>query len=166
MDNIELAIQEALQPIPERAEKEGWVDENPRWTKAVKEAIVEVGKKNEWYTAANQCETDAGMEWLYDVVWWKYDDKSYMTDVPLVAECEWGNENQIKWDFEKLLVSRSRYRLMVFQGGSEELVRRLFDKMRQWIENFHATTAGDRYLFAGLSVSPKNQFFFDLHVVE
>jgi hypothetical protein len=128
---------------------------------AVKTALVGVGREFGWLTAANGCETDEGKEWLYDVVWYQSDSAGHMTDVPLVAESEWGSENAIKEDFEKLLVSRSRYRVMVFQADSEEKVRRLFQKMRLWITKFHRTTVGDRSLLAGWA---RNHWIFDLNV--
>jgi hypothetical protein len=160
MDTVEFAIQTALQAIPARASAEQWQGETP-WSVAVKGAIVSVGREFGWLTAANGCETDEGKEWLYDVVWYQSDRAGHMTDVPLVAESEWGGENAIKEDFEKLLVSRSRYRVMVFQADSEEAVRSIFQKMHLWIAKFHRTTVGDRYLLAGWA---RNHWIFDLHV--
>ena len=160
MDTVELAIQSALDAIPGRAMAEQWQGETP-WSVAVKSAIVSVGREFGWLTAANGCETEEGKEWLYDVVWYQSDCAHHMTDVPLVAESEWGDENAIKEDFEKLLVSRSRYRVMVFQADSDEAVLRLFQKMRLWIAKFHRTTVGDRYLLAGWA---KSHWKFDLHV--
>ena len=127
---------------------------------AVNGAIVSVGREFGWLTAANGCETDEGKEWLYDIVWYQSDRADHMTDVPLVAKSEWRGENFIKEDFEKLLVSRSRYRVMVFQANSEEAVCSLFKKMHLWIAKFHRTTVG-RYLLAGWA---RNHWIFDLHV--
>ncbi len=85
----------------------------------------------------------------YDVVWYQNDRANHMTDVPLVAESEWGGEHAVKEDFEKLLVARSRYRIMVFQGPSEAYVSDIFQKTRLWISRFRRTTTGDRYMLAG-----------------
>ena len=148
MDNTEEAIKLALEKIPEKATTEQWKGETP-WTVAVKEALVSVGREFGCLTAANGCESDEGQEWLYDVVWFKSDNSGYMTDVPLVAESEWAGESAIKFDFDKLLVSRSKYRVMIFQGDSEDHVLNLIEKMNLWILNFHNTADDDRYLFAG-----------------
>ena len=161
MDTIESAIQAALQTIPARATDEQWQRGERPWSGAVKDAIVSVGRDFGWLTAANGCETHEGKEWLYDVVWYQSDGAGHMTDVPLVAESEWGGEIAIKDDFQKLLVSRSKYRVMVFQAGSEEAVRILFEKMRLWIAKFHPTVVGDRYLLAAWA---KHHWIFDLHV--
>ena len=67
-------------------------------------------------------------EWLYDVTWLKYErdlgkrgldlavqarvaaaerKRCLLIDSHLVAECEWGNLEQIVDDFEKLLLARA-----------------------------------------------------------
>ena len=125
MDPVEAAIQAALELIPARAAAGHWTD--AMWTVAVKEALVYVGRSFGWLTAASGCNADQG-EWLYDVVWYQSDHANHMTDVPLVAESEWGRGSAVKDDFEKLLVARSKYRVMVFQADSEDEVRELFGK--------------------------------------
>jgi hypothetical protein len=148
MDIVELAIQAALKTIPEQSQGEQWQGERP-WSLAVKSAIVRVGQEFGWRTAGSRCSSDDGHEWLYDIVWYQSDKAEHMTDVPLVAECEWGGEEAVKADFQKLLVSRSRYRVMVFQSSSDEAVNSMIQRMLIWIGKFHRTTTGDRYLFVG-----------------
>ena len=159
MDKTEAAIKFALERIPKKAEDECWNGETP-WTIGVKEAIVAVGRELGWLTASNGCDSDEGKEWLYDIVWYQSDRAGHMTDVPLVAESEWGGETAIKEDFEKLLVSRSKYRVMIFQGDSEDHIRSLIDKMSLWISKFHRTSDTDRYLFAGWA---KDHWVFENH---
>lgn len=160
---MEAEIQQALQTIPPKARDNGWTDS--QWTKAVKEEIIKVCKRSgsDWQASASQCGNANTGEWMYDVVCWRYDGQGNMIAVPLVAECEWGNEDQIKDDFEKLLVSRSKFRVMVFQAGSEESVKRIFDDMKGWVRMFQGTKAEDRYLLAGWSPD-SNRFSFNLHV--
>jgi len=161
MDSIEIAIREALQQIPAKATAEQWSGETP-WSVEVKTAIVNVGRDFGWRTAANGCESDDKKEWLYDVVWYQEDRVDHMTDVPLVAECEWGNEIKIKEDFQKLLIARSKYRVMIFQSKSDASLLKLFDKIKLWISKFHKTESGDRYLLAGWA---KSKWIFDLIIV-
>jgi hypothetical protein len=111
MDSIENAIIEHLEQIPTVANAEGWQGEAP-WTRAVKQALVDVGRKYSWLTAANGCDSDDGAEWLYEVVWYQSDKANHFTDICLAAESEWGGEGAIKVDFEKLLVARTRYRVI------------------------------------------------------
>jgi len=162
MAAVESAIQTGLKKIPAKATAEQWQGDTP-WSVAVKAAILGVGRDFDWLTAANGCETDEGKEWLYDVVWYQADKAGHMTDVPLVAECEWQGEPWIKEDFEKLLVARSKYRVMVFQANSEESVRGLFGKMHLWVSKFHRTSLGDRYLLVGWSWK-EGRWVFDLYV--
>ena len=53
--------------------------------------------------------------WLYDLVWLKYDENKSLIDAPLVMESEWDGKNDVKDDFQKLLLARSKYRVMIFQ---------------------------------------------------
>jgi hypothetical protein len=85
-----------------------------------------------------------------------------MTDVPLVAECEWGGEGGIKYDFEKLLISKSQYKLMIFKSDSDKNIDDIINKMKIWINIFRQTSKGDRYLFAGWS---KNHWIFEHYIV-
>ncbi|MGA9755973.1 MAG: hypothetical protein WBV23_12625 [Desulfobaccales bacterium] len=161
MDFIELEIKSSLEEIPGRAQTEQWIGETP-WTKGVKQAIVNVGRKFSYLTAASGTDSDEGQEWLYDIVWYQSDNEKYMTDVPLVAECEWGGEGAIKYDFEKLLISRSPYKLMIFQSDSDKNINDIINKMKIWITNFRQTSKRDRYLFAGWS---KTHWMFEHYIV-
>lgn len=141
-------IRGAFASIPEKASKERWQGERP-WSVAVKTALVEIGRQLGYKTAANGCESDDGKEWLYDVVWYLCDRTGCMLDVPLVAESEWGSERAIREDFEKLLVARSHYKIMIFQSGSEEKVRDIFKKMHSWVSNFSRTIPDGKYILIG-----------------
>jgi len=52
-------------------------------------------------------------EWLYDVTCLDYDAEYFLRQTVLVAECEWGPEEEIYGDFEKLLVAQAAVRVMV-----------------------------------------------------
>ena len=160
MDAVETAIHDALQAIPEKAKRECWSD--GRWSSEVKAAIVYVGQSIGCLTAANGCATDNNGEWLYDVVWYKLDDEGDLSDVLLVAESEWGNADAIKADFEKLLVARSKYRVMVFQAGSSDSIHKLIEVMAISASKYNQAARGDRYLLAGLA---KGQWEMALHIV-
>jgi hypothetical protein len=56
MDTIERHIVDELKTIPIRAKKEEWSGEPP-WTRAVKQALVDIGRKFHWLTAANGCDS-------------------------------------------------------------------------------------------------------------
>ena len=57
----------------------------------------------------------AGGGWLYDQTWTRpeSDDWAGRWSIPMVAECEWGNPDDIREDFEKLLQARADLRVMI-----------------------------------------------------
>lgn len=71
-------------------------------------------------------------EWLYDLLWYKEDNDGRYSplDFPLIVESEWKKRRRedkkgdrhsgIKYDFQKLLLSNTGLRLMVFEISKEE----------------------------------------------
>ena len=124
------------------------------WTKAVKTKLCEIGRGRFGYRVhARTNEVDEayrdGGEWLYDVTWLEYEKSGRgLVDAPLIAECEWGDFEDIVEDFEKLLLARAGVRLMVFDGnykpGSKEIGERLAGKVRE----FNGSRAEDAWLLA------------------
>ena len=103
-----------------------------QWTSAVLTPLCRIGQKEfdcSVYASSNfvdEQDKDGG-EWLYDVTWCKYErkyEKYFLTSVPLVAECEWGNLGDIKDDFEKFIQARAAVRVFVFD------CRRIVDSRR------------------------------------
>ena len=89
-----------------------------------------------------------GNEWLYDVTALQYDDDGFLIRVALAAECEWGAQDQIYYDFEKLLLARADLRVMVFDGNRQPGHNELFRIFAQYIGRFAHTEGGDAWLFA------------------
>ena len=146
-DAIEQQIVDELAGVPAKANAEDGQRSEVPWTKYVKQAVVDVGRRNGSRTAASGCSSDDGAEWLYDVVWYQVDEQGSMKDVPLVAECEWGGPRAIKGDFEKLLVARARYRVMIFQTSTDAEAQASINLLKGYITNCRLSRAGDRYLF-------------------
>lgn len=108
-------------------------------------------------------------EWLYDLIWLKYDidyqnihlinerefirnyDQFALLDAPLVLESEWQDDG--KDDFEKLLQARSKYKIMVFNLEGRNQRERTFNnhirKFTGLIQKYQFSQSGDRYLFCG-----------------
>ena len=100
-------------------------------------------------------------EWLYDILWWEQrfeQPGDYVIDIPLVAESEWGSEHDVKVDFHRLLLARSKYRVMIFQCG-----RNIIQWFKAQIQQFKLTQSGDRYLFCSYEVN--RRFYFELYIV-
>ena len=114
------------------------------------------------YTCATGVDEDAAdqTEWLYDVTCLKYDDDGYLTRVVLAAECEWGPENAIYYDFEKLLLVRADLRVMIFDGHRQPGYEALFAVFAQYIGRCTQTEIGDEWLFAAWT---EDRFIYHRH---
>ena len=91
-------------------------------------------------------------EWMYDVVWADLiEDESLdelLRSIPLVAECEWGNKQQVWDDFQKLLISCAEVRVLIFQCSSRDHASSLVEELKRQIQCFDSRQEGERYLFA------------------
>lgn len=55
-------------------------------------------------------------EWLFDMLWYKYDASNRLASIPFILECEWSrNKVDVKYDFEKLLVAKADIKLLITQ---------------------------------------------------
>lgn len=104
-------------------------------------------------------------EWLYDILWWHENNQGYATDIPLVAESEWGGKfSDLQSDFPKLLLARSKYKFMIFEGRPNDISQQI-DWCKRQITTFAYTQSGDRYLFCALQWGENPTFHFKLYVV-
>ena len=97
-------------------------------------------------------------EWLYDLLWYKEDDnEGYCPiDFPLVVESEWEKKRRedkrgdphsgIKYDFQKLLLSNSGLRLMIFKISKEEELNQLSEYFNNAITKYRPLKKGE-FLF-------------------
>lgn len=162
--SIEREISENLSRIWDIAE-----DSTPTiWTAAVNTILATTAKQNNRkYFTASKLRTCENPEWLYDFVW--YDNNEFgLNNVYLVVESEWknpwGNEDycyDIQYDFEKLILARSPYKLMIFEGDNLEENSQYLDTLKKVVLNCQLTKAGDRYMFAAWD-KEKQEFYFDL----
>lgn len=100
----------------------------------VKTKLCEIGQKLCFYACAKSVKGANCGEWLYDVTWLKYDGGK-LIDASLAAECEWGEREHVYDDFQKLLLSRARVVLMIFDGhkcGSKETADWLAEKIEKF----------------------------------
>lgn len=88
-----------------------------------------------------------GSEWLYDVTGLQYDNDGFLIRVALAAECEWGTQDEIYYDFEKLLLARADLRVMVFDGTRQPGYCELFRVFAQYVGHCAHAEIGDAWLF-------------------
>ena len=87
-------------------------------------------------------------EWLYDVTCLDYDAEYFLRQTVLVAECEWGPEEEIYGDFEKLLVAQAAVRVMVFDGTYPAGYEKVFKAFAEYISRCRHTHDAGSWLFA------------------
>lgn len=125
------------------------------WTAGVYDALARAGRdfNYEIYATINETNLPEALRdeylnpeyggWLYDVSMAEVKN-DYSWSMMLVAECEWGDKSEIKHDFEKLLIARSDFRVMIYhdgQGVTDE-------EFLEWITRYANNKDGDTYLLA------------------
>ena len=151
MDKIENEICNALDSIIDLClETKG----NKSWTKEIKRAFLKLGSKYGYETCSSGIEESNNAEWLYDLVWYNNYETNYIKNVFLVLECEWNIDfPSIKYDFEKLILAKAKYRVMIFQGRNEEKVKEVINDFKEIIKGCEMSVDGDKYLFEGYVIN-------------
>ncbi len=153
-----------------------------KWNYQIKEVLHNICIAN--YKGDNDCklafsDKSKGLkEMLFDFACfeYRYEEKfeedleisSYsIRNVVLVAELEWAMhyEDNLQPDFEKLLIAKSNYRLMVFRADNEESAKNHFKFFDEIIDNFKMSNISDRYLYAAGLNNDNGRFIFHLKVV-
>ena len=139
-----------------------------QWTEKVLTTFCRLGKKEFGYTAWATGVPDKyrdGNEFLYDASWLVIDNGERTISLPMVAECEWGNLGDVEYDFQKLLLARSKVRVMVYDAGpaNGEYQEEIRDRLREHVGIFNGTE-GDTYLLIGwLHENTEKGFSFQFH---
>lgn len=183
-DQIEVAIMNVIDNIGKNAVATKKLKANQKgtdWKKIVwkdKQATIDIlcglrdlGHQTKYQVAADlgKCNNADRAEWLYDLVWYR-GSTGNLTEVALAVEIEWATRanspkerlDKILYDFEKLLVARTKYKVIIFQGISHFNLQ-TFNTLKNSIKSYGQTGSGDRYLFAGWSFD--NQIFHFDHLV-
>jgi len=139
--SIEERICSIIRSVPNQLE--AGLGDTP-WTEAVRKPLLELGESLGFDTCPSSCNCG----WLYDLVWYENDASGQLKSVPLVLESEWGKQyHKIKYDFEKLLVAKATYKVMVFQACGDRM-RDYFKRMKAGIQAFGGPKGNETYLLA------------------
>ncbi len=75
-------------------------------------------------------------EWLYDITICKQ-SKGYIDETLLVAESEWSIYGEDIWyDFQKLLLSNSKYKVMIFSRKTIDEQEQMVADMKKQIDSY------------------------------
>ena len=157
---VERGICSALRGLHQKEPRRCWRD--GEWTLHVKHAVGTVGEEMGCKVYATRCRYRARGEWLYDMTWIREGSDGELVDAPLVLESEW-NRDGVSDDFRKLLVARSRYRVMVLAAYDRVRAQEVVDGLVGQVRACTLTKPGDRYLFA-CWLNTTRDFDFHLHV--
>src|SRR5260221_2726039 len=112
-DQIEQSIQKTLR---EYVQKVKYEKSNKTWTNELLNALGKLGGEFGY----KPCPSVTESAWLYDMVWYREQvgvgvkKIPFLVEVPFAMESEWNPEfEEIKYDFEKLLVVNATHRLMI-----------------------------------------------------
>jgi hypothetical protein len=138
-------LQIVTSQVPARAKSEPTID----WTQAVKEVLCELGLKLEFKIYASiHLGSEKHREWLLDVVWYSPGSGG----IHLAVECEWGEEDEVLDDFEKIMCTKSPLKLMLFSSG-ETLPSQpsLVQKLQEYLADSEQNVDGELYLLVDFS---------------
>jgi hypothetical protein len=160
IENIEEQIRSAICSIPSQLSTGIG---NRAWTKAIFKSLADLGVKLKYEICSSSSDGEFDGGWLYDVIWYENDANGQLKSVPLIVESEWHRRyDQIKYDFEKLLVGRAKYKVMIFQASGEQMLE-YFKKMKSGIEAFQSASAGEIYLLACFD---ETRWVFDIQTIK
>jgi hypothetical protein len=140
---IEDQIVSALKSIPSQFPNGGC---NREWTKAILLAIGTLGQKLGYAVCGLREHFQSA--WLFDLCWYSSAPDGKLLDMPLVLESEWDVKYAgLKYDFEKLLIAKSKFKVLVFQA-SGQTVTDYYKEFEQGIRTYQGGSVGEVYLLA------------------
>ncbi len=167
-ENTELIVEVARKLSDLHKVEVGHLSGLNEWTRAVKTTLCVLGKSKSYSVYANGVGIGVeGGEWLFDVCWLHYaKEGGWLSDVVLVAECEWGTDDEIDDDFQKLMVARADLRVIVF-GDKNDCTEGTLKILVEELETFAKSNGGkggasDLYLAAAYESNEHGFRFFKL----
>lgn len=171
MKNDKFEIEKMVGEICQSLENIVYKNSRKDDTISVKRALIEVANShdiNVWtqiddYEIIENQTHLANHEWLYDLIWYKYNKTvDYaLTDLFLAMESEWGGRRysskndkedpygEVKYDFQKLLVCNATIKLLVFkEHGNEDETNKLFSYFQDRINECSRCISEEIYLIA------------------
>lgn len=144
-DEVEQLIIKALDEVIEKFKAKEFVG-NKNWTNEIKKSLLKVGKNKEF----GVCPDENGGQWLYDLIWYKNNNRK-LEILELIVECEWKmNLGAIKYDFEKLLISNSNYKLMICQSNNKK-IDELINTIKTSVDKYKLLPVGNTILLSILN---------------
>jgi hypothetical protein len=164
LDEIEQEIKNTLSTVFSQAELQS--KGNSEWTTREFEALTRLGGKNGFKVVSSQ----TNEEWLFDLIWYEEETppgehwgiNSRLKKLVLVLESEWSDSYaEIMTDFQKLLVTNARYRLMVCTAWTEDF-ENLIEAFQDSINRYELLLVGSTFLVCMISLNGKKMRWIKL----
>jgi hypothetical protein len=135
---------------------------DPNCTRALNRTLERIGKRLGFEVYMRRRKPQYYTEWLYDMTWLRADGK-WMIDFPMAMESQW-SPGEVLDDFQKLVVSRARHRVMIMWQQSVKLAEELISSLLEQVRRCKLVERGDRFLLV-CWVEDQERFEVRLHVV-
>lgn len=114
-------------------------DRSPDWTRAVREVLRKYGEEKGLAVYPSSAKSGKRLrEWLLDVVWYSQTTGTIM----LAVESEWGVEDDVLDDFEKLLCIKAPLKVMIYFAYKGSLI----SSFEEYISDFDHHVRREQYL--------------------
>ena len=125
------------------------LDKYKDFTNFLKIIIGDLGVSLGYETATNCSKEYNEKEWLYDLVWYKMDDKiepSVLKSVDLVLETEISGKkfSDFKIDFDKLLIATNSTKIMLFSKVSKNVLSEIINYVQNTLNRFDDLKKGEQ----------------------
>jgi len=94
--------------------------------------------------------SDDGSAWMLDLIWFLKDH----TAIHLAVESEWGNQEQVLFDFQKLLCVKSPLKIMVYFAK-----RSFVGDFEKYMQEFDQHLEGENYLLIEFAPDPPDHAY-------
>jgi hypothetical protein len=143
-----IEVTQKIEKILDQLAKTDYADNigNGKWTAYILEKLRILGHECGLQVCPDYDNNNRA--WLYDMTWYKNNNEGFLVDVPFVVESEW-KYNDVQYDFEKLVQSNAKLKLMICcfnskKGRYEELQKYFSDAINAFTD--HAK--GSKYMIA------------------
>ena len=151
--NNERSIVDELDKLFETSYQENWRG-STIWTSKIKEALSNLGHSLNYISSSSY----DGREWMFDLVWFTTSQNDFNALI-LAMESEWYRDwRQIKYDFDKLLITNATHKLMICQSDFSERDI-LLQNFQSSINKYQLGTKEERFLISIYNATDEIDFW-------
>lgn len=151
--SAEKLSEQLKQQAPIRAREIDPEEGDKAWTQAVRETLYEIGRRLKYEPACSQKEP-AGSEVMLDQVWFPMEGDQHFV---FAMECEWGNPQQVRYDFRKLVHVKAPLKMLVYTAKDNSKRMAKHEQIKDALIHYPYHVEGECYMF--VEFAPGNKCF-------